>query len=87
MAFGPEAGLDIVEQLAAEPALAGYHLLPAVRADLLSRLGRHGEAHAEFTRAASRTRNGGERTVLLNRAAACRSAPAPADAYPLRRLR
>jgi RNA polymerase sigma-70 factor (ECF subfamily) len=68
MAFGPQAGLDIVDQLADEPALKAYHLLPAVRGDLLGKLGRHDEAKAEFTRAASLTRNDRERTLLLARA-------------------
>ena len=80
MAFGPEAGLESVERLTAEPALAGYHLLPVVRGDLLARFGRHGEAQAEFTRAASLTRNGSERALLRARAAACLSATtAPAN--------
>jgi RNA polymerase sigma factor (sigma-70 family) len=69
MAFGPAAGLEIVDGLVAEAALDGYHLLPAVRGDLLSKLGRVGEARAEFERAAALTRNGSERTVLLERAA------------------
>ncbi|WP_431679160.1 RNA polymerase sigma factor [Kitasatospora sp. KL5] len=69
MAFGPETGLDLVDTLAAEPALQGYHLLPSVRGDLLARLGRHTEAAAEFTRAAGLTRNERERSVLLGRAA------------------
>ena len=68
MAFGPEAGLALVELLADEPALAGYHLLPTVRGDLLWRLGRHEEARAEFERAAALTRNERERAVLLRRA-------------------
>jgi len=80
MAFGPQAGLEIVDALADEPTLVGYHLLPAVRGDLLSRLGRSGEARAEFQRAASLTHNGAERTLLLERAAGCVSAPAPVDA-------
>jgi RNA polymerase sigma-70 factor, ECF subfamily len=71
MAFGPEPGLEIVDGLAAEPALAGYHHLPSVRGDLLARLGRDGEAAVEFRRAAALTRNIPERTVLLRRAAAC----------------
>jgi len=71
MAFGPERGLEIVDGLAAEPALAGYHHLPSVRGDLLARLGRDGEAAAEFRRAAALTRNIPERTVLLRRAAEC----------------
>jgi predicted RNA polymerase sigma factor len=71
MAYGPERGLEIVDGLAAEPALAGYHHLPSVRGDLLSRLGRSGEAAEEFRRAAGLTRNIPERTVLLQRAADC----------------
>jgi RNA polymerase sigma factor (sigma-70 family) len=69
MAFGPEAGLRIVEPLGEVPALAGYHLLPAVRGDLLHRLGRFEEARAEFSRAAAMTRNEQERALLLRRAA------------------
>ena len=71
MAFGPAAGLELVDQLASEPALAGYHLLPAARGDLLERLGRAEEARAEFERAASLTRNAREQKVLLDRAAGC----------------
>lgn len=71
MAFGPAVGLELVDTLLAEPALAGYHLLPAVRGDLLVKLGRHGEARAEFERAAAQTRNARERSLLLARAAAC----------------
>jgi predicted RNA polymerase sigma factor len=71
MAFGPARGLDIVDRIAAEPALAGYHHLPSVRGDLLARLGRYAEAAAEFRHAASLTRNIPERTVLLRRAADC----------------
>src|SRR5689334_21464418 len=65
MAFGPERGLEVVDGLAAERALAGYHHLPSVRGDLLARLGRDGEAAEEFRRAAALTRNVPERTVLL----------------------
>ena len=68
MALGPEAGLAIVEPLMAEPSLAKYHLLPSVRGDLLSKLGRREEARAEFERAASLTRNARERKLLLGRA-------------------
>ena len=75
MAFGPAAGLEIVDPLTSEPALAGYHLLPSVRGDFLAKLGRWGEARAEFERAASLTRNARERTLLLERAARC--APGP----------
>ena len=70
MAFGPEAGLEIVDGLRAEPALAGYHLLPAVRGELLAKVGRSEEARAEFERAASLTRNERERAVLRRRAEA-----------------
>jgi RNA polymerase sigma-70 factor (ECF subfamily) len=71
MAFGPAAGLELVDALTGDPALAGYHLLPSVRGDLLVKLGRSCEARAEFERAASLTRNGRERALLLARAAAC----------------
>jgi RNA polymerase sigma factor (sigma-70 family) len=71
MADGPAAGLSIVEGLAGEPALQGYHLLPSVRGDLLERLGRRDEARAEFERAAAMTGNARERAHLLARAAAC----------------
>jgi predicted RNA polymerase sigma factor len=71
MAFGPQAGLDIVESLTSDPALKSYHLLPAVRADLLKKLGRLPEAQAEFVRAASLAQNSRERTLLLTRAASC----------------
>jgi RNA polymerase sigma factor (sigma-70 family) len=70
-AFGPAAGLEIVDALASEPALEDYHLLPSVRGDLLAKLGRFDEARAEFERAASLTRNTRERDLLLGRAAAC----------------
>jgi RNA polymerase sigma factor (sigma-70 family) len=68
MAFGPAAALDIVDALAAEPALARYHLLPSVRGDLLAKLGRPAEARAEFERAAAMTGNERERAVLRRRA-------------------
>jgi predicted RNA polymerase sigma factor len=71
MAYGPGAGLALVDELQAEPALAGYHLLPAARGDLLFKLGRLEEARAEFDRAAVLTRNARERALLLERAAAC----------------
>lgn len=71
MAYGPERGLELVDRLAAEPSLRTYHLLPSVRADLLSRLGRSAEARAEYEGAAALTRNERERAVLLGRAAAC----------------
>jgi RNA polymerase sigma factor (sigma-70 family) len=69
MAFGPAAGLAIVDVLADEPTLKGYHLLPSVRGDLLAKLGRHGEARAEFEHAAELTRNARERELMLERAA------------------
>lgn len=69
MASGPQAALEIVDQLAAEPALKSYHWLPSVRGDLLAKLGRHDEARAEFERAAGMTRNERERALLLERAA------------------
>jgi predicted RNA polymerase sigma factor len=68
MAHGPAAGLEIADALQAEPSLEKYHLLPAVRADLLTKLGRHDEARAELERAASLTRNTRERELLLDRA-------------------
>jgi predicted RNA polymerase sigma factor len=71
MAFGPAAGLEIANALTSEKALEGYHLLPAVRGDLLAKLGRLDEARTEFERAASITRNAAERELLLERAAAC----------------
>jgi predicted RNA polymerase sigma factor len=71
MAFGPARGLEHADRLLGEPALAEYHLLPSVRADLLARLGRVAEARTEYERAASLTRNARERTLLLERAAAC----------------
>jgi RNA polymerase sigma factor (sigma-70 family) len=71
MAFGPEAGLELVDALAAEPALRGYHLLPSVRGDLLVRLGRQAEAREEFVRAADLCENDPERELLLSRAVAC----------------
>jgi predicted RNA polymerase sigma factor len=71
MAFGPAAGLELVDALTSEPSLKGYHLLPSVRGDLLSKLGRFDEAQEEFERAASLTRNARERKLLLERAAAC----------------
>ena len=71
MAFGPAAGLELVEALASEPLLDGYHLLPSVRGDLLSKLDRFDEAREEFLRAASLTRNARIRELMLERAAAC----------------
>jgi predicted RNA polymerase sigma factor len=70
MAAGPAAGLEVVDRLSSDRTLAGYHLLPAVRGDLLSKLGKMDEARAEFERAASLTRNARERDLLLERAAA-----------------
>jgi RNA polymerase sigma factor (sigma-70 family) len=71
MAFGPAAGLELVDALVKEPALGSYHLLPGVRGDLLTKLGRHDEARREFERAAGLTQNARERDLLLARARAC----------------
>jgi len=71
MAFGPATGLEVADALLAEPLMKNYHLLPSVRGDFLFKLGRLDEAHAEFERAASLTRNLRERELLLARAAAC----------------
>jgi predicted RNA polymerase sigma factor len=68
MAFGPQAGLDVVDTLVAEPALQKYHLLPAVRGDFLVKLGRVDEGRAEIERAASLARNEREKAMLLERA-------------------
>jgi RNA polymerase sigma factor (sigma-70 family) len=76
MAFGPAAGLELVDALSAAGTLEGYHLLPSVRGDLLVKLGRLDQARAEFELAASLTRNARERALLLGRAAAC-AAPTP----------
>jgi RNA polymerase sigma factor (sigma-70 family) len=70
-AYGPAAGLELIDALTDVPALRGYHLLPSARGDLLVQLGRLAEARGEFQRAASLTRNVRERTLLLDRAAAC----------------
>ena len=70
MAFGPAAGLEVVDALRDEPTLQSYHLLPSVRGDLLAKLGRADEARAELKRAAELTRNASERALLLERAAA-----------------
>ena len=70
MAFGPAAGLELVDAVADEPSLRHYHLLPSVRGDLLAKLDRFDEARAEFERAASLTQNVRERELLLERAAA-----------------
>jgi len=77
MAFGPAAGLDIVDALTSEPSLKSYHLLPSVRGDLLRKLGRFDEARAEFERAAGLTRNAAERELLLERARACAGGSPP----------
>jgi predicted RNA polymerase sigma factor len=69
MAFGPAAGLELVDRLGSEPSLQGYHLLPSVRGDLLAKLGRLREARIEFKRAAALTLNERERKLLLERAA------------------
>ena len=74
MAFGPAAGLELVDALVSEPSLRDYHLLPSIRGDLLAKLGRAAEARAEFQRAAGLTRNARERKLLLDRAASCDSA-------------
>ena len=71
MAWGPAAGLELVNPLASDPAMQNYHLLPSVRGDLLKKLGRMEEARAEFERAASITRNARERNLLLERARSC----------------
>jgi predicted RNA polymerase sigma factor len=71
MAFGPVAGLELVDALTAEPSLEKYHLLPSVRGDLLVKLDRFDEARQEFERAASLTRNVRERELLLERARTC----------------
>jgi RNA polymerase sigma factor (sigma-70 family) len=78
MADGPAAGLEIVDELASEPALKAYHLLPAVRGDLLFKLGRRDEAKGDFERAAFLTQNARERKLLLDRAARCE----PTRSYP-----
>jgi RNA polymerase sigma factor (sigma-70 family) len=74
MAFGAAPALEIVEELAHDPQLKTYHLLPAVKGDLLEKLGRHAEAQTEFSRSAALTQNTRERTLLLGRAALCGSA-------------
>jgi RNA polymerase sigma factor (sigma-70 family) len=77
LAFGTQAGLELVDALASEPALQGYHLLPSVRGDFLVKLGRLEEARTEFERAASLTRNARERKLLLDRALACAGGSTP----------
>ena len=71
-AFGPAAGLELADALTDAPELKSYHLLPAVRGDLLEKLNRFDEAQQEFVRAASLTRNTRERELLLKRASECR---------------
>jgi predicted RNA polymerase sigma factor len=77
-AFGPAAGLELLDSIAAEPSLAKYHRLPSVRGELLFRLNRFDEAHAEFERAAALARNARERDFLLKRAHDCESQVASA---------
>jgi RNA polymerase sigma factor (sigma-70 family) len=79
MAFGPAAGLELIDGLMSEPSLKAYHLLPSVRGDFLFKLGRFADAQAEFHRAASLTRNARERELLLGRARACAE---PSQAEP-----
>jgi predicted RNA polymerase sigma factor len=78
-AEGPEQALGLLELLRTEPVLRNYHLLPSVRGDLLARLSRHGEAAAEFERAATLTRNERERTLLMERARVSAEAAAHED--------
>ena len=80
-ANGPAQALAIVDSLADDPALRGYHLLPAVRGDLLARLGRADQARAEFERAAALTANDSERAHLLRRAAAAAAAASRRSRY------
>src|SRR5437773_4287775 len=82
MAFGPQAGLELIDTLASEPSLKAYHLLPSVRGDLLTKLGRFDEACAEFERAATLTRNVRERNLLLERCRACGAPLGPAERQP-----
>jgi RNA polymerase sigma factor (sigma-70 family) len=77
MAFGPSAGLEIIDALTSEPSLRAYHLLPSVRGDLLRKLGRFDEARAEFERAAALTRNGRERELMIERARTCAGSTMP----------
>ncbi len=79
MAFGPSVGLEVVDGLVEEPSLKAYHLLPSVRGDLLTKLGRYAEARGEFERAAALTRNVRERDLLLKRAAALMPDSMPAE--------
>ena len=80
MVLGPAAGLELVDALVSEPSLKSYHLLAAVRGDLLTKLGRLDEARGELERAAALTRNARERKLLLERAAACTRGPSPPEA-------
>jgi len=82
MAFGPQAGLELIDALASEPSLKAYHLLPSVRGDFLTKLGRFDEARAEFKRAATLTRNVRERNLLLERARACEEPSGSGSAPP-----
>jgi RNA polymerase sigma-70 factor, ECF subfamily len=77
MAFGPQAGLELIDSLTSEPSLKSYHLLPSVRGDLLTKLGRFDEARTEFETAAALTRNLRERNLLLERAQACTASSEP----------
>ena len=79
MAYGPAAGLQLVDALTSEPSLLAYHLLPAVRADFLMKVGRFDEAASELARAASMTRNVPERNLLLERSRAAGEAALDAD--------
>ena len=86
MAFGPAAGLEVVDALAFEPSLESYHLLPSVRGDLLKKLGRVDEARLEFERAAGFTRNSRERKLLIGRARACGSGAAGSEPWGREKL-
>jgi RNA polymerase sigma-70 factor, ECF subfamily len=79
MAFGPAAGLELVDVLTADGSLQSYHLLPSVRGDLLKKLNRFDEARAEFERAAALTRNARERELLLGCARACVAGSKPPE--------
>ncbi len=79
MAFGPQAGLELVDALTSEPSLENYHLLPSVRGDLLFKLSRFDEARLEFKRAAALTRNAREGKLLLERARACAGGSTPPE--------
>jgi RNA polymerase sigma factor (sigma-70 family) len=80
MAFGPTAGLELIDTIVSEPSLKAYHLLPSVRGDFLFKLGRLAEAQAEFQRAALLTQNARERAFLLDRARACDGEPSQPSA-------